>query len=283
MPAVAVVSAAASLPPQSTAVSPTVVASQSRSGPSVALLVLMGGVVVVAIAGGIFIGKGLNPQPPAVTRTTPPAAVPVPTPAVPTPPVAAPIALPTEPVAQTPQPSTEPETAETAETANTPSGHSSHSSGSRGSHRGAASAPAPSGLSAAQAAELARLGARAPSTGGGPVGNNQLRVQQSSDSNSDSSSTNRGPRILRAFQGSHVVNSCWQALLRQNPAVQSVTVRITVGVNSQGGFVPGQLQVSNSPDPRFDACLRSRVANIAPVGAGEAMSAQTSVSLTAGG
>ena len=57
----------------------------------------------------------------------------------------------------------------------------------------------------------------------------------------------------------------------------SVTIQYTV--SNQGRFT--NIEVMNSPDPRFTQCIRSRSGGIAPMGGGPSASAQITVNLTA--
>ncbi len=74
------------------------------------------------------------------------------------------------------------------------------------------------------------------------------------------------------------MNTCWQATLRQNPALTESTVTIEVRVDAPGAT--RSVSVTDSPDPRFDECLRSHLADIAPISAGEAAEARASVTLS---
>ncbi len=88
----------------------------------------------------------------------------------------------------------------------------------------------------------------------------------------------RALEIAQGFRDSRVVNTCWQATLRQNPALTESTVTIEVRVDAQGHYA--SVSVTDSPDPRFEACLRSHLADVAPISAGEAADARTSVTLS---
>ena len=88
----------------------------------------------------------------------------------------------------------------------------------------------------------------------------------------------RALEIAQGFRDSRVVNTCWQSTLRQNPALTESTVTIEVSVDAQGHYA--RVSVTDSPDPRFEACLRSHLTDVAPVSAGEAADARTSVTLS---
>ncbi|MDB4927824.1 MAG: hypothetical protein JWM10_308, partial [Myxococcaceae bacterium] len=91
----------------------------------------------------------------------------------------------------------------------------------------------------------------------------------------------RAGRAVRAFQDSRVANNCWQALLRQNPAMRDTRVTITLSVNGQG--LINRTSVSPSPDPRFDTCITSGARRVATIGAGESVDAQVAFNFTTGG
>jgi hypothetical protein len=84
---------------------------------------------------------------------------------------------------------------------------------------------------------------------------------------------------MRVFRDSRVADNCWQQVLRQNPALRSGSVTIQYTVSNQGRFT--NIEVMNSPDPRFTQCIRSRSGGIAPMGGGPSASAQITVNLTA--
>ncbi len=84
---------------------------------------------------------------------------------------------------------------------------------------------------------------------------------------------------MRVFRDSRVADNCWQQVLRQNPALRSGSVTIQYTVSNQGRFT--NIEVQNSPDPRFTQCIRSRSGGIAPMGGGPSASAQITVNLTA--
>ncbi len=88
----------------------------------------------------------------------------------------------------------------------------------------------------------------------------------------------RALEIAQGFRDSRVVNTCWQSTLRQNPTLNESTVTIEVSVDAQGHY--SRVSVSESPDPRFEACLRSHLGDVAAVSAGEAADARTSVTLS---
>lgn len=251
---------ASSVPAPITSVAPAHAAP--RAGVSVGLLVLMGGVLIVGVAGGVYIGGRVNAPPP------PPAPVRVATPVVRT--VAAQPELPTEQPEAVPTPAVAPSAAPSA----SPSAVARNGTVDHGvRHDRPAAAPS---LTAQQQRELAALGVQ-----GGPAmmpPTTQLRTVTNTADTPAQSSTNRGPAILRRFEESRVVHNCWQQYLRNNPAAQPVRVEIEVGVSAVGRLT--SVNVNNSPDPSFTQCLRTRVNSVAPIGPGDAMSARTSVNLT---
>ena len=89
----------------------------------------------------------------------------------------------------------------------------------------------------------------------------------------------RANRSMRVFRDSRVADNCWQQVLRQNPALRTSSVTIQYTVSTAGRFT--NLEVMNSPDPRFTQCIRSRSGGIAPMGGGPSASAQITVNLTA--
>lgn len=261
-------------------------------GLSVGVIVLIGGVLVAGVGLGIFIGRKNNApeRSPEVARVATPA-VPspanfaAPTPAVPAPTVGEPVvAEPPQPEAA-PQPEavnpaqTAPATTAPAETADR--GSRGHSPRER-TPSAAASRPA---LSAQEQAMLRELGGpAATSSGGGPVGNTQLRASPNptaaaAANNSGESDTARFNRAVRTFQSSRVADNCWQQVLRQNPALRSGAVQISFTVTNVGRFT--SFDVANSPDPRFTQCIRSRGGSLAPLGGGSQINGQVSVNLTA--
>lgn len=88
----------------------------------------------------------------------------------------------------------------------------------------------------------------------------------------------RAAEIAQHLRDSGIVTACWQEAVRQNPALQPTTVTVDMGVDAQGNFQ--RVTVNQSPDPRFESCLRARLATVAPVRAGEAAEARTAVQLT---
>jgi len=244
-------------------------------GLSMPVMVLMAGVLVVGVFGGVLLAGRLNRPVPQPIPAPVPVAVPQVQPAAPSVAVAAPTApevVPPTPAAPEPV-DNEPATPGHPRTARRPG------------HEPAAAAP---GISAAQAAANARLlqqlGGTATGPSGGPVNSGRLPTTQTSgatDNTPAPTGAARANRAIRAFQDSRVVNQCWQNLLRQNPSLRDASVRITLSVSGTGRF--SGATISGSPDPRFDGCIRGRLATIPTIGAGEAFDAQTTVNLTTGG
>jgi|GEM_PF-1181059 len=246
--------------------------AQRPGGLSMPVIILMAGVLVVGVFGGVLLAGRLNrPIPQPI-----PAPVPIAQPqnVAPPPPVAV-----AEPA--TPEPAV-PEPAVPAATNPGPEETPGHPRPHRPATPGREVAP---GISAAQAAANARLlqqlgGTQQGGPSGGPVG---VPRNPTASSGNDPvgpvvTGAARANRAIRAFQDSRVVNTCWQNLLRQNPAIRDTRVNITLSVNGQGRIT--STTVASSPDPRFDACIRSGAGRVAPIGAGEALDAQTSVNLT---
>jgi predicted Zn finger-like uncharacterized protein len=90
-------------------------------------------------------------------------------------------------------------------------------------------------------------------------------------------SSPRADALVRAFQDSHVVQTCWQSTLALRPELQATAVTIDLRADARGRLA--SLDVGQSPDPRFDACLRGRLDAVASIGEGDTVDARTSVSL----
>lgn len=88
-------------------------------------------------------------------------------------------------------------------------------------------------------------------------------------------------RAIRAFAGARIALNCWQNLLRMNPSAREEAVRITLTINTEGRFA--DIAIDGSPDPRFDACVRSGVGRIAPLDPGPRVEAVAAMNLTTGG
>lgn len=97
----------------------------------------------------------------------------------------------------------------------------------------------------------------------------------SNDATSPTSS--RAIDVARGFRESGVVDTCWQTVLRQNPSLHGSTVSIELSVDAQGHYT--RVAVPDAPDPRLESCLRSRLADVPALAAGEATDARTSVTL----
>jgi predicted Zn finger-like uncharacterized protein len=257
---------------------------KKRGGLSLGVIVLIGGVLVAGVGMGIFIGRNNNN--PAPTPAPAPAPTPAPTLAVNTPapqavgpsvgePIVAP--PPTEPAPENPAQAAP---ATTAPAAPEPSG--GHRDRTR-RDRTAPNTPTARTPTAAELAALRELGGPAASTGGGPVGNTQLRSTQAPSANAPAgageSDTARANRAVRAFESSHVANNCWQQVLRLNPAMRSGAVTVEFTVTNLGRFT--SVDVANSPDQRFTQCLRARAGGIQPLAAGSQVTARVTVNLTA--
>lgn len=247
------------------------------AGLSMPVVILMAGVLVIGVFGGVLLAGRINRPLPQAAPAPGTIARPEPTP--PPAPVAAPVVAAAEPTPPTPEvvpPGAAPEVLPDE----TP-GHP------RAPRRPAGAHEVTPGISAAQAAANARAlqqqlgGPSGPS--GGPVNTVRAPVQDNSAGANTPAVTGaaRANRAVRAFQDSRVVNQCWQTLLRMNPAMRDASVRITLSVNGQGRIA--STSVANSPDPRFDTCIRMGAGRVAPIGGGEALDAQTTVNLTTGG
>lgn len=263
--------------PPTTVTSIPAPAEKSRPGGlPIGAWVLMCGIGVSGILGGILIGR----------RNNVPAVAPAPAPPPPAPiqrtvaaPIALPEALPTPPVAA-PTPEVTPD-------AGTPTTVAANDPPQRNNGGHARRDPRTNQASPALTADQLRLIREAGGpTGpvGGPIGSTQLRTTPTANNqNTGANSASRGPAILSSFRQSRVADGCWQNSLRLNPALgqRATRVVVTIGVNAQGRF--SEISVQNSPDPSFDTCLRNRLRNIPSLAPGEAMSAETSINLSAGG
>lgn len=247
-----------------------------RAGMSVGVVVLMAGILVIGVFGGVLLAGRINnhPAPPTPVAPAPAAAViaaPEPAQAPAPAPVPAPVANPE------PAPTTDPAVAEADPTPGSPRPRAPRRVGGR---EGSA-APTPS------AAELAQLRQMATETGptGGPVSASTTTARApasaTAENNPQQTGAARANRASRLFGESRVAHTCWQNLLRMNPALHDTSVRIRLSVSAQGRVSLGG--VTNSPDPRFDTCLRNGVGRIQPVGAGEALDTEVSVNLAVGG
>jgi len=87
----------------------------------------------------------------------------------------------------------------------------------------------------------------------------------------------RAEALLQAFQRSDVVHTCWASTLAQRPDLAPTTVTIDLHADARGRLT--RVEVAQSPDPRFDACLRARLGTVASIGNGEAVDARATVSL----
>ncbi len=245
-----------------------------RRGLSAGIALLFGGGMMVAgIAAGIVISQ----------RTPGPT---VQAPAPPPPPPPAPVPPPAEPVpSETAAPEVPPENPAQAETpAAQPAGGPEHPSrpGTARPHRPSEHPSQTAALTPEQQRMLRELERQGSSGGpaGGPVGAAPLRTQPAQTASAPQDDGARAGAAARAFGNSRIANNCWQSLLRLNPSVQPRSVQVTLSINGQGRFT--RASVSNSPDPRFDQCVSSRIATIQPLGAGTAMDAVATVNLSVG-
>jgi hypothetical protein len=87
----------------------------------------------------------------------------------------------------------------------------------------------------------------------------------------------RGAAIVLALRNSRIVDTCWQQHLRQNPGARATRVAVDVSVDTQGHATT--ITVSDSPDARFERCVRDRIDAFGTVGPGDAMDARTSFEL----
>ncbi len=87
----------------------------------------------------------------------------------------------------------------------------------------------------------------------------------------------RADALVRAFQESNLARTCWQSTVAQRPDLAATSVTIDLHADARGRLA--SLDVAQSPDPRFDACLRGRLGTVAAIGDGEAVDARATVSL----
>lgn len=91
-------------------------------------------------------------------------------------------------------------------------------------------------------------------------------------------SSPRAAALVRAFEESHIAQTCWQSTVALRPELQATAVTIDLRADARGRLA--SLDVGQSPDARFDACLRGRLDAVASIGDGDTVDARASVSLT---
>jgi len=251
-----------------------------RRGLSAGIALLFGGGMLVAgVAAGIVISQRTpRPAPAPAPVVAPPAPAPTPEALVapPTPPPAPPaVPAPETPPGNPVDPETTP-----GQPAVAGAEHPSRNTGPR-PHRpnehAAAQSPT---LTPEQQRMLRELERQGGGPSGGPVGTTPLRTQPAESGANPTDDASRGRAALRNFANSRIANNCWQSLLRINPSVTPRAVVVTLSINAQGRVA--RTSVSNSPDPRFDQCINSRVATLPPLGGGSPMDAQATVNLSVG-
>ncbi len=269
-------------------------ASNRPGGLPVGVWIMMAGVLVAGVAFGLLLRPGATPATaPTPAAPTEPAhvasATPTPTgrqvgteiqlpaepapPAVVTPPpTPAPVvAAVTPPVAAEPGRRTGTAPVAPATTA---------TSGARvaGPATGATSR---SGLSAAQLAALnAQLGTQggvAQSTG--PSTTTLRNTPQTEDSNGGLTGEQRAGQVIATLRRANVVDSCWTAAQRRNPAHPAESIRLSIDVAPTGRATG--IRVSGAQDPDLVNCIQTR-ARAQPYGAGGSVSAEVAFNLVAG-
>jgi outer membrane biosynthesis protein TonB len=277
---------------------PAVEAKESKKGGvPMGVVVVLGGLVVLAGGGGLYMGTRINQQPPQAPVQTP------------TPPVATPTQPRLDPrvgeqinvhePAQQPTPPT-PNTATgpaqptpNAGTTPTPSTSGSHASGGSHTRPSAATSTAPNrgtttGLTAEQLATMREQLGTAPAgvgttSGGGPVGSARTANTGLSGSGSEApvgpTGGARAGQVLEVFRRTNVVGSCWQTQITRNPAHPPERITVTLTVNTTGRAT--NVTVGGSNDPALSTCIQNR-ARSQNYGPGGNIDAQASFNLAIG-
>ncbi len=227
------------------------------------LVVLLVGVAVTGVFGGLMLGRLNNHPPPAPLPMHPPA------PLSPMRTVSPPMEIPAEvpPTVQAPQPTVPPPVAG-------PVAPAPDNPAERGRMRHVATTPEPRAPSAADLRLLREVG----QMGGGPV-TGPVAAAPSRSATEDSASTGatgsaRSGRVIQAFNSARIINNCWQASLRLNPALGQQATRVTVDITVDGHGRVTDATVANSPHPSFTSCVQIRARGLPPLGGGEAVTAR---------
>ncbi|MBI5516348.1 MAG: zinc-ribbon domain-containing protein [Deltaproteobacteria bacterium] len=244
------------------------------------VLVLLAGVLVVGLAGGIVIGPRLN-----APRTAPTVNPPVAT--APSPVVTPPIALPPSPGPEAPTPP--PSSVAAQGTPTTPEqgpNGTNNDHGHNRDHRPGGREPTAPQVSAADLALIRAAGGTPTPSGVDGPRDTALRTAPRAPSGANpgapSSGAGRASSLARSLEQSRVVSRCWQNLLRLNPAAGARPVRITVSLSVNGAGRVSSVSVSNAPSPQFASCVESGARTLPPLGAGEALTTEVPVNLSAG-
>jgi hypothetical protein len=257
--------------------------SRRRGGVPVGMWVLMAGVGVFGIAIGIFLRpSGNSGSVPAQTaaRSTPPPATDPPI----TRSVAAEIHLPADPPPTPPAAPAAPATPPPAPAASTPAMASTAEAHHAASHANTvATAPAPPhALNAAQLAAINALGAQTAGVAqsSGPTTTQLRNTPQPTDSAGGGlTGQARAGQVIEALRRSNVVDSCWTAAQRRNPAHPGEQIRVQLDVLPTGRAA--RVSVSGSTDPDLSSCIQNR-ARANPYGSGGQITAEVSFSLVSG-
>ncbi|MEI8254236.1 MAG: hypothetical protein WCJ30_01040, partial [Deltaproteobacteria bacterium] len=137
------------------------------------------------------------------------------------------------------------------------------------------------GLSAAQLAALnAQLG---PQTGvaqaTGPAATPLRNAPQAEDNNGGLSGAARAGQVIEALRRATVVDSCWTAAQRRNPAHPAESIRLSIDVAPTGRATG--VRVAGAQDPDLVNCIQTR-ARAQTYGSGGSVSAEVAFNLVAG-
>jgi hypothetical protein len=263
-------------PPGSPTTSLPPTAPVAAQGLPKSVLLLLAGVLVVGLAGGMVLGPRLNGS---QTRAAPPQAPPVA--ALPSPVVAPPITLPS-----TPLPPSAPAAVQAVAPPSEPvQGENTNSDHGHRDHRPNGREPTAPQVSAADLALIRAAGGTPTPAGETGPRDTALRTQRppaGTTPSAPSSGAGRASSLARSLEQSRVVSRCWQNLLRLNPAAGARPVRITVSLSVNGSGRVSSVSVSNAPSPQFATCVESGARNLPPLGAGEALTTEVPVNLSAG-
>ena len=129
---------------------------------------------------------------------------------------------------------------------------------------------------------LKRLPSRSPSSSGvplstGPTTNQLARAPEPSSSGGGLSGSARAEQVIGAFQRSGVVGSCWNQVIRRNPAHAPEHFTVDLDVAPTGRAT--RVTVSGADDTDLASCVQNR-ARAQNFGAGGAVTTRASFNLT---
>ena len=284
--------AATPAPTATASAAPAQASEQRRGGIPIGIWILMVGVLVTGIAVGVVVRPSGNAPATTNASTTPAPPVAV-HPAEPTTrQVGAQIQLPAEAPPQPAQPAVVPAApvAPVAPTVAAAADTTHHvtprvaapNPGSTGTPNANGSHAAGSTLSAAQLAALnAQLGAQgsgiAQSTG--PTNTALRTAPQAAETGGGLTGEARAGQVINTFRRANVVDSCWTAAQRRNPAHPSEAIRVGIDVGPTGRATG--VRVTGANDPDLVNCISTRT-RAQPYGAGGNVSTEVSFNLVPG-